>query len=151
MEEQRVLKQTYLREAILEAGYSPEKFIEYLESVKKGSVDIDKWTLEELKEEVTNYKRYYSVDETSKSETDANLDSGSNERSDSSPIQRNNSTKFKEKSLSHFRIGPSRSKTTTGLVKKEEEAKTLKGPSDTVITKQPKIDKNEKLHATIKE
>ena len=65
LEEQRTLKQNYLREAILEAGYNPEKFVSYLKSLKPGGEDIDNWTFEELKTEVQNYKRYYSDDETS--------------------------------------------------------------------------------------
>jgi len=150
MEEQRILKQAYLREAILETGYSPEKFIEYLESVKKGSVDIDKWTLEELKQEVANYKRYYSVDENSQSGSDYNSETDHNEETTSNRLGKS-STRPKEKSLSHFRIGPSRSKTLTGLVKKEEDVKSKELPAGTIKTKQPDNDKQEKLHASIKE
>lgn len=148
MEELRILKQAYLREAILEAGYSPEKFIEYLESVKKDSVDIDRWTLEELKEEVASYKRHYSVEESSKNESDFAFDANSSEGTEG--VARKNSSKLKEKSLAQFRIGPSRSKTSTSIMK-EEEAKSEKVPSDTVRTKKPGAAKHEGLYATIKE
>ena len=42
-------KQKYLRENILEKGYDPDKFMEFL-SNKKGepSMNLDKWTLQEL-------------------------------------------------------------------------------------------------------
>eukprot|EP00826_Nyctotherus_ovalis_P035585 TRINITY_DN3068_c0_g1_i15.p5 TRINITY_DN3068_c0_g1~~TRINITY_DN3068_c0_g1_i15.p5 ORF type:complete len:147 (+),score=55.57 TRINITY_DN3068_c0_g1_i15:1638-2078(+) len=56
-EQQRTQKQSYLRETILEAGYSPQHFIEFLEGTQKQSADIDCWSLEELKEEVANYKQ----------------------------------------------------------------------------------------------
>jgi len=58
-EELRAQKQSYLRQTILEAGHDPQSFIEYLEVIKKRSADIDGWTLEELKEEVANYKQDY--------------------------------------------------------------------------------------------
>lgn len=56
-EQARAQKQSYLRESILEAGYSPQHFIEFLEGSRKQSADIDCWSLEELKEEVANYKQ----------------------------------------------------------------------------------------------
>jgi hypothetical protein len=59
LEDLRTQKQSYLRETILEAGYDPQNFVEYLEVIKKRSPDIDAWTLEELKEEVANYKQNY--------------------------------------------------------------------------------------------
>jgi len=61
-EEQRNLKQTYLREAIIDAGYDPEKFVQYLGSEKENGTDIDNWDLEELKLAVLNYKRFYSLE-----------------------------------------------------------------------------------------
>jgi len=61
----RTLKQTYLREAILEADYNADKFVKYLASAKEDGDNIDNWTLDELKFEVQNYKRYYSNEESS--------------------------------------------------------------------------------------
>lgn len=59
-EEVRSRKQSYLRETILEPGYDAENFINYLDGRKKGGTDIDNWSLDELKTEVTNYKQKYS-------------------------------------------------------------------------------------------
>ena len=58
-EEERKTKQTYLRKVIIEAGYNPDGFVNYLNSVKEDGSEIDNWTLDELKIEVQNYKRYY--------------------------------------------------------------------------------------------
>jgi len=62
--EEKLLKQTYLREAILEAGYDPNKFVLYLDNERKDGSNIDNWTLDELKLQVQTYKRYYSVEES---------------------------------------------------------------------------------------
>jgi len=66
IEEEREVKQAYMRKAILEPGYNPEAFLTYLNSVKTDGTDIDNWTLEELKTEVQNYKKCYFVEEASK-------------------------------------------------------------------------------------
>eukprot|EP00826_Nyctotherus_ovalis_P049141 TRINITY_DN5885_c0_g8_i1.p1 TRINITY_DN5885_c0_g8~~TRINITY_DN5885_c0_g8_i1.p1 ORF type:complete len:196 (-),score=48.53 TRINITY_DN5885_c0_g8_i1:922-1509(-) len=63
--EERAVKQTYLREVILEAGYNPDKFIRHLNSAKQDGDNIDNWALDELKLEVQKYKRYYSNEESS--------------------------------------------------------------------------------------
>ena len=42
-------KQKYLREHVLEKGYDPDKFMEFL-TMKKGEsgIDLENWTLKEL-------------------------------------------------------------------------------------------------------
>lgn len=47
-------KREYLRQAIIEGGHNPDKFAQYLASVK-GEDDVGKWTLDELKAEVDNF------------------------------------------------------------------------------------------------
>jgi len=64
-EEERKIKQTYLREAIVDAGYNPDRFIQYLVSIKENGADVDNWTLSELQSEVKTYKRLYAVDDVS--------------------------------------------------------------------------------------
>lgn len=69
IEEERKIKQIYLREAIIEAGYHPDKFVQYLNSLKENGSDVDNWELDELKNEVQKYKRffaYYDPDSPSK-------------------------------------------------------------------------------------
>lgn len=43
-------KQTYLRTEVLEKGYDPEKFSEFLFSKKEGGEDINRWHINELKD-----------------------------------------------------------------------------------------------------
>lgn len=44
------LKQTYLREEILEQDYDTEEFLEYLIKIKgENAADLNLWTLSELK------------------------------------------------------------------------------------------------------
>lgn len=63
--EERAIKQSYLREVILEAGYNPDRFVRHLNAAKQDGDNIDNWALDELKLEVQKYKRYYSSEESS--------------------------------------------------------------------------------------
>jgi hypothetical protein len=56
MESERDIKQTYLRENILENNYDTEEFLRFIVAVKgKQAGDVDVWTLEELKQVVNNF------------------------------------------------------------------------------------------------
>jgi|JI6StandDraft_1071083.scaffolds.fasta_scaffold17605_7 hypothetical protein len=44
-EETRAKKQQFLREEILEQGYDPEEFVDYLSNVLKIGADVDLMTL----------------------------------------------------------------------------------------------------------
>jgi hypothetical protein len=48
-EQQREDKQRYLRENILDRDFDAEEFMDFCESYR-GSIDIDSWSLNELKE-----------------------------------------------------------------------------------------------------
>mmetsp|Transcript_19204 Transcript_19204/g.35110 ORF Transcript_19204/g.35110 Transcript_19204/m.35110 type:complete len:609 (+) Transcript_19204:206-2032(+) len=54
---ERVAKQNYLREEIVEAGYESGLFVNYCEELK--GTDVDAWTFDELKNCVENFKRVY--------------------------------------------------------------------------------------------
>ena len=58
MEENQELKQSYLRKEILEKNYDANLFLEFL-ITKKGEIasDINNWTLEELKQVVSEFKQ----------------------------------------------------------------------------------------------
>jgi hypothetical protein len=55
MEEDIKIKQTYLREHILDKGYDAEAFVDFLYDKKENGNDISIWTLEELQSCVTEY------------------------------------------------------------------------------------------------
>ena len=48
-------KQIYLRKNIIEKGYEPVKFTEYLSTQKENGNDIDTWTMPELQAVVQKY------------------------------------------------------------------------------------------------
>ena len=49
MENDRVVKQNYLRSEILNKGYNTDNFVLFLEGKKSGEFDIDNFDFEELK------------------------------------------------------------------------------------------------------
>ena len=50
-------KQLYLREEIIDQGYDPSDFNLYMCNIRQEeNIDLNNWTLEELKNVVTNYK-----------------------------------------------------------------------------------------------
>lgn len=50
-------KQMYLRTAIVEEGYEPEKFVDFLTTKREDGADIDTWTMEDLKKMVAEFKK----------------------------------------------------------------------------------------------
>ena len=56
-EEERKLKQTFLRAQIVNGGYEPEEFADYLSSKKDDGSNIDVWTYAELIAEVEEFKK----------------------------------------------------------------------------------------------
>ena len=55
-EDIRAKKQLYLRQEILENGYDPEQFIDYLSNVLKISADVDAMSMNELQDVVEGFK-----------------------------------------------------------------------------------------------
>jgi hypothetical protein len=53
MEEERELKQNYLRQEIVEKNYSPDEFMEYCEGIK--GAEVDAYTFEELSKIVSDF------------------------------------------------------------------------------------------------
>ena len=49
-------KQNYLRNEIMNQNYDTEKFSDYISNLKENGVDLNNWTLEELKAVVTSFK-----------------------------------------------------------------------------------------------
>jgi hypothetical protein len=50
MEDDTELKQNYLCEEIIDKGYSPDQFIEYIQKLKGESASLESFTLKEIKE-----------------------------------------------------------------------------------------------------
>ena len=50
------IKQTFLRKEIIEKGYDPLHFAEYLNKKKKDGINIENWLITELEEMIINYK-----------------------------------------------------------------------------------------------
>ena len=50
------IKQQYLRSEIIDKGYDPEKFSEFLSSIGEKGLDIESWTIEELGEAVYKFQ-----------------------------------------------------------------------------------------------
>ena len=50
------IKQTFLRKEIIDKGYDPEHFAEYLSKMKKEGKNIENWLITELEKMVINYK-----------------------------------------------------------------------------------------------
>lgn len=57
---QKELKQRFLKEKIIDDGFAPEEFAEFLEKRKVDGCNIDNWTLQELIWEVEEYKSFKS-------------------------------------------------------------------------------------------
>jgi len=55
-------KQKYLRENILETGYDPDIFMEFLLTIKKEmSINLNNWTMEEIINAVNDFKKIYPI------------------------------------------------------------------------------------------
>ena len=67
MAESEEEKQNYLKENILEKGYEAEEFADFL-SIKKGQdeIDLDNWTMDELKNLVNEFLEYHKEIEKEK-------------------------------------------------------------------------------------
>lgn len=63
IEQERTSKQTFLREEILEKGYEISLFQSYMESQKDDGLNIDCWSLEELKQVIYDFVRKYENNE----------------------------------------------------------------------------------------
>ena len=56
MENDRELKQNFLREKILEKDYDTDEFLNFIINIKgEDAADVDLWTMEELKEVVNKF------------------------------------------------------------------------------------------------
>lgn len=58
-DQERLQKQIYLRDEIIQKGYDGEKFQEFLESKKENGCEIDSWTMDELKQLVSNFQQLF--------------------------------------------------------------------------------------------
>jgi hypothetical protein len=88
VENERTIKQNYLRTEIVEKGLDSEQFINYLCEIKgEEAGDIDVWNMEELKEAVTKFKANFSQ-ETGNNDSPSQLVSrSSNEGNSPNPNQ----------------------------------------------------------------
>ena len=66
LETERQAKKAFLRKEVIEQGYQPDTFTEFIEREK--GADVDLWTMEELKDCVDRFKR--SFKQTDSEETD---------------------------------------------------------------------------------
>jgi hypothetical protein len=63
IDQARASKQTFLREEILEKGYEIELFQSYMETQKEDGLNIDCWSLEELRQVTVEFKKKYENNE----------------------------------------------------------------------------------------
>ena len=49
-------KQNYLRSEIIDKGFDPDDFFQFLSSLKEGEVDLQNWYMNELIDIVNQYK-----------------------------------------------------------------------------------------------
>ena len=79
------IKQQYLRSEIIDKGYDPEKFSEFLSSQSEKGLDIESWTIEELGEAV--YK-FQNANENPTDQTSNNTKSSPHPSTISTPIDK---------------------------------------------------------------
>lgn|SRR3990167_3558858 len=70
MEEDTKTKQIFLREQILDKGYDPEAFVDFLNSKREDGSDISSWTLQELVDLVSEYVDMCESNKTSEKSAD---------------------------------------------------------------------------------
>lgn len=75
MESPTKAKQLFLRTEIIDGGYDPIDFTEYLEEIKNDGSNLDNWTLEELQSAVMKFKE----DNGKNGENQHHSDSGDSE------------------------------------------------------------------------
>jgi hypothetical protein len=63
---ERVAKQSYLREEVVEAGYDPGLFLDYCNGLK--GTDVDNWAFDELRDCVEEFRRVYHTLEAKQKE-----------------------------------------------------------------------------------
>ena len=56
LENIKKLKQDFLKKEIIDKGYDPKHFTDYIANRKANGIDIDNWTLVELERLVVDYK-----------------------------------------------------------------------------------------------
>lgn len=84
MSEEAELKQQYLRSEIIDQGYDPEEFSQFLVSQKgEDACDIDNWTMSELEEIVKMFINNHNMNNQNQNQ---NLYQGENQY-ESQPIQ----------------------------------------------------------------
>ena len=55
-DEIRQMKQNYLMENVINQGYDPEAFAQFMEQQIEGGTNVDNWDFEELKKAVTLFQ-----------------------------------------------------------------------------------------------
>ena len=67
-------KQKYLRAEILDEGYDPQEFNDYMcEARKVENIDLENWTLQEIKDIVKSFKEYIKNKENNKNEEEEEI------------------------------------------------------------------------------
>ena len=82
-------KQDYLRSQILDKGYNPEKFSEYLSQVAgyKG-LELENWTLEELSQVVYTFQSNNEIENPDQSQETVKLPKGEQENTENMNINK---------------------------------------------------------------
>ena len=82
-------KQDYLRSQILDKGYNPEKFSEYLAQVAgyKG-LELENWTLEELSQVVYTFQSNNEIENPDQSQETVKLPKGEQENTENMNINK---------------------------------------------------------------
>ena len=92
-------KQSFLRSEIIEKGYDPDEFFNFLTSVKEGEVELQEWSMDELKKVVSKFQANKASFSYSDSNTNYmnSVPSDSNyENNDNTNYQKNNENEYNE-------------------------------------------------------
>jgi hypothetical protein len=88
VENERTIKQNYLRTEIVEKGLDSEQFINFLCEIKgEEAGDIDVWNMDELKEAVAKFKTNFSQDRGNNDMPSETVSRSSNEGNLQNPIK----------------------------------------------------------------
>ena len=95
-------KQSYLRSEIIDKGYDPDEFFNFLSSFREGEIQLEDWTMKELKNVVNKFqsnKNISSIPNMNMNNEEDNTvqnDNNYNQNEDNSNTNQNNETEQSE-------------------------------------------------------
>lgn len=91
MEDDTEIKQNYLCEEIMDKGYSPDEFIEFIQKLKGENASLESFSLWELKDVVAKFKNLMNPNQQNNNPFDDNNNEGDEARN-SNPQENEEST-----------------------------------------------------------